>query len=386
MGGANFADDDVVLVQQSNSNSQGVVWRVKSDILDVSHEGTTTLFMQTDGNLVLRSVNFTPLWKSETGKSWGAYLILDNDGQIAIVLEEEDPKGGGTVRTRLWLAGRPKGFYPVTPIVGSQNIQLPLRGAFYYPWFPETWTIQQQPTKYNATLGKYSSGRAATYEAHLNALSYARIDLAIASWFGPESNLDRARISNLLQRSPSNLKWTIYHEDEFGVNPSEIEIRSELNYIKYWFAWHDSWAHIGGKPVIFVYNEANDCTVTERWMAASKGEWFVVLKLFRGFMDCPVQPNSWHQYGPDVPINYSRGHSMSLSPGFWKADEGEPVLARLSEEEWKANVVKMVERNDQWQLITTFNEWGEGTSVESGPAWESNSGYGFYMDVLHNIF
>jgi len=34
--------------------------------------------------------------------------------------------------------------------------------------------------------------------------------------------------------------------------------------------------------------------------------------------------------------------------------------------------------------VTTFNEWGEGTSVESAQEWSSASGYGSYLDVLHN--
>jgi hypothetical protein len=44
----------------------------------------------------------------------------------------------------------------------------------------------------------------------------------------------------------------------------------------------------------------------------------------------------------------------------------------------------MVASREPWQLVTTFNEWGEGTSVESASEWSSASGYGAYLDVLHN--
>ncbi|HXD10089.1 MAG TPA: DNRLRE domain-containing protein, partial [Anaerolineales bacterium] len=37
-----------------------------------------------------------------------------------------------------------------------------------------------------------------------------------------------------------------------------------------------------------------------------------------------------------------------------------------------------------FQLVTTFNEWGEGTSVEGAQEWASSSGYGAYLDALHN--
>ena len=36
------------------------------------------------------------------------------------------------------------------------------------------------------------------------------------------------------------------------------------------------------------------------------------------------------------------------------------------------------------QLIVSFNEWGEGSSVESADEWASPSGFGQYLDVLHD--
>ncbi len=44
----------------------------------------------------------------------------------------------------------------------------------------------------------------------------------------------------------------------------------------------------------------------------------------------------------------------------------------------------MVASNEKWQLVATFNEWGEGTIVESAQQWASASGYGQYLDALHN--
>src|SRR5205823_5375155 len=47
------------------------------------------------------------------------------------------------------------------------------------------------------------------------------------------------------------------------------------------------------------------------------------------------------------------------------------------------NVSDMVASNAPWQLVTSFNEWGEGTAVESATQWASSSGYGSYLDILH---
>lgn len=43
----------------------------------------------------------------------------------------------------------------------------------------------------------------------------------------------------------------------------------------------------------------------------------------------------------------------------------------------------MVASGEPWQLVTTFNEWGEGTATEPATEWSSNSGYGLYLDALH---
>jgi hypothetical protein len=44
----------------------------------------------------------------------------------------------------------------------------------------------------------------------------------------------------------------------------------------------------------------------------------------------------------------------------------------------------MVASNAPWQLVISFNEWPEGTSVESGGDWTSPSGFGTYLDALHD--
>jgi hypothetical protein len=44
----------------------------------------------------------------------------------------------------------------------------------------------------------------------------------------------------------------------------------------------------------------------------------------------------------------------------------------------------MIGSNAPWQLITTFSEWGEGTSVEDATEWDSASGFGVYLDALHD--
>jgi hypothetical protein len=89
----------------------------------------------------------------------------------------------------------------------------------------------------------------------------------------------------------SSLKWSVYHENEQNQPPTEL-IRKDMDYLKKWFAWHPAWAHVEGRPVIFVYNDVG-CDVVTRWMDASNGEWYVVLKIFPKYLDCRRQPDHW---------------------------------------------------------------------------------------------
>ena len=132
----------------------------------------------------------------------------------------------------------------------------------------------------------------------MNSFLFVLFLPVIVGW-GPSDRLDRARITQLLEETivqGSRIKWTVYYEDEKKLDHTVDKLVADLNYLKKWFAWHESWAHKDSKPVIFIWNES-DCSVADRWVdAANKAGWYVVLKLFRGFEDCKKQPNSWHQY------------------------------------------------------------------------------------------
>lgn len=97
---------------------------------------------------------------------------------------------------------------------------------------------------------------------------------------------------NEIAETKSNVKITFYYEDEKEDRPSSQVIRSDLDYIKKWYAWHPVWAHVDDRPVIFVWN-AGGCDIAERWMEASNNEWYVVLKIFPDFQDCSIQPDHW---------------------------------------------------------------------------------------------
>ena len=146
---------------------------------------------------------------------------------------------------------------------------------------------------------------------------------------------------------------------------------------------HPSFLRVNGKFVVFVYADGNDaCGMADRWKQANTVGAYIVLKVFPGYKNCPSQPDSWHQYSPAVATDSQQGYSYAIAPGFWK--KGDAVRLARDLNRWHQNVRDMVASKAPWQLIATFNEWGEGTSVEGAKEWETGSGYGAYLDALHN--
>mmetsp|Transcript_29803 Transcript_29803/g.44049 ORF Transcript_29803/g.44049 Transcript_29803/m.44049 type:complete len:614 (-) Transcript_29803:400-2241(-) len=358
------------LRSRSIDSESEIVWKSNS-----GGNEKVNCFLQEDGNLVLRRRDDKSIaWTTNTSGYSGAKLLIDNRGELSLVLP--------STKTKLWIAGMPRDIYHGPP---EASLEFPIRGVFYQAWFPESWFTKGNPVKFDPSLGKYKLGYNDVEDAHAKSLEYIHADIVIASWFGPDTHSDRARLTNLMNKSrKKHIKWTIYHQHEKHKDPSVNELISHLDYIKKWFVWHDAWAHIEGKPVIFVNNEQN-CEAVERWVAACKSKWYIVLKFFPRANNCSVQPNHWHLYDPTSARHHTPGVSYSISPGYWRADEVTPRLMRVEHNEWQGNINGMRSSNEPWQLVTSFNDWGEGTATESASQWKSPSGYGRYLDALHQV-
>ena len=260
-------------------------------------------------------------------------------------------------------------------VPAGASLSFPIRAAFYYPWFGEAWNQQgYNPFSwFTPTLGYY--GTSAVAAQHVASMQGAGLQAGIASWWGQGSTTDN-RIPTLLSVAGS-FRWTLYYEQEGSSDPSTAQINSDLTYIASHYASNPGYLKIAGKPVIFVYADGGDgCGMADRWKAANTAGFYVVLKVFPGYKLCANQPESWHQYAPAVAADHQAGYSYSISPGFWKRSEATARLTRDTAR-WSSNVAAMKASGEPWQLITTFNEWGEGTGVEDTTQYGST-----YMSTL----
>ena len=269
--------------------------------------------------------------------------------------------------------------------IGIQSLSLPIRAAFFYPWFPEAWTQQgiYPYTNYHPTLGYYDQSDPDIIRQQINAMQYGHIQAGIASWWGQGSSTDNRMNLLLSAAADTSFKWSIYYEPEGISNPDVSALTADLVYLRDQYSHNPAYLRINDRFVVFVYADPGDgCEMADRWAQANTVDAYIVLKVFPGYQDCPSQPDGWHQYAPANATDSQGLYSYTISPGFWKVGETPRLERNLSN--WRQNVRDMIASDADFQLITTFNEWGEGTAVESADEWASNSGYGAYLDALHD--
>jgi hypothetical protein len=265
------------------------------------------------------------------------------------------------------------------------------RGAFVYERYPEGWTQGGifPYSHHTPTIGFYDSSDPTVIRSHLARLDYARFDVAIASWRGPGTPSDD-RIPALLyetRATASNVKWAVHYQEEGYANPTPAEIAADLDYVSA-YASDPAYMRIDGRPVLFVFGNAESCEMADRW-AGERARFHVVLKVFGGWETCTSQPDSWHQYGITSRTSVHLPHSYLISPGYWKATDATPRLPRATDDEWAETVKTMVASNATWQLVSSLNEWGKGTSIEPATEWVDpsctdvwNACHGRYLDIL----
>lgn len=271
----------------------------------------------------------------------------------------------------------------------------PYHATFFYPWYPQ-WTDgghtpprnwfsnylpDPDPCVFDPAAELYRSTDDRILDWQLRKMAEARLEVAIASWWGRGHRTDgaiRYILTDFMDRADNpypNLRWAIYYELESQGDPPVEKLVDDLLYIRDHYAGRRSYLRIAGRPVIFVYSEGRDTSdLAARWAEARRRTGFyTVLKVFSGYRTDPNQPDSWHQYAPANRIDKQSPYSWAVSPGFWL--DGQAVRLPRDVDAFREAVVSMVAADVPWKFIQTWNEWGEGTSVEPGdPVIQTTTG------------
>ncbi len=268
---------------------------------------------------------------------------------------------------------------PTPPIV---NTALPVRAAFYYPWYPDNFAPGD--THYTPSAGNYSVDDPATVDRQIQDMQYGGLNAAIVSWWGQGTREDKRMPLLMAQAAKLDFSMTVYYEQQGYSDPSLTQITDDLVYLRK-YSSQTAWLHIDDLPVIFVFGDSTEsCATAAKWVQAAQiAHYYVNLKVFNGYSSCAEQPQGWHQYEDQLDIQ--PGYSAVASPGFWKYNEATPEVPR-NPAAFQQEVTSVAESKAPFQLIVSYNEWGEGTAAESATAWPSASGHGVYMDILHQVF
>ncbi len=357
---------------------------------------------------------------------------------ITMLHEAEDSVRTGTVTTgydataaTTYIEFGTQSVVPPTPPPDTHfQPTAPYYTTFYYPWYqtpktdgrwsywqdsgnnpPATWfghfLPDKDPSKFDPATELYSSNDISDLYWQFTKMAEAKLEIAVSSWWGQGHKTDTTFahiVTDVMNRSDNpypNLRWTLYYEPEGYGDPSPSEIAADLNYIAENYGNQPGFLKIDGRPVIFVWASGSDgAGMAARWAEANQQatqQFHIVLKLFSGFRDLSPQPDSWHQYGPASRYSEHAPYSSVVSPGFWLDDGSSPRLSR-NLAEFRSSVVDMVAADAMWKIVTTWNEWGEGTSIEPAEQVRFNASTGrdepdpdappfknAYIDILNEL-
>ena len=271
-------------------------------------------------------------------------------------------------------AGPAAPVVPIRPVGSDPQPRFPIRAAFYYGWGSTS-------THFTATYGTsdpFASPGAP--RRHVQQMRYAGLNAGIASWMGINSFADVRFPSQLRAADGTPFRWSLYYEP---AGRSAAAIDRDLTYLRGRYGIDRSFLRVSGKPVLFIWAGGSfSCAQAKTWVTVNRSRFHLVFKVYPGYTACPYKPASYHEYGPVHRAVSVPGQSYAVSPGFWQTGVGRPALGR-DPRAWDLAIKAMKASGVRWQLITTFNEWGEGTAVEPARQWPSGTGFGRYLDLLH---
>ena len=241
---------------------------------------------------------------------------------------------------------------------------------------------------YETVLGKSVRGRpvamrvgstAARVRADLATLAWARADGVLVHWSGRGTASDR-RLGALLAgiiSSRTQIRAAALIKSVTG------SARARMRSLARSRASSAGYLRIGSKPVVFVALRPvrRSCAQVRRWRAAAKG-WWLAMAAFPGYKRCHSSADAWLR---DTPVTRTArvDGSFLIRPGYWPSRVRRPVVPR-SIAAWRGSIQTMVASHEPLQLIDSLNDWAHGSAVEPSPAWPSASGFGIYLDALHD--
>lgn len=309
--------------------------------------------------------------------------------------------------------------------------------AFYYPWYGNArgpsrcffhWEGVDVDSIGSSThypmLGPYDSYDEKVIETHMLLAKSSGIDYFIVSWWGIDTFEDKVFHSLLNVGEQLGFNITIYYESYRGLSPllDPTQIVNELSYVVRNYASSPAFLKVNSRPVIFIYAVEAYGRDPDFWFKVRRsleehvGPVYLVgdlrdpryIHVFDAFhtyieLNLNVMEDVFKTYRQkmsiglkDLDLNQainiilSKGNPtiqekalcFTVVPGYDDRKIRYPgaLLDRRNGETYKAYWQKALKADPDLILITSWNEWHEGTEIE--PSRE----YGFTYLQLTAIY
>lgn len=241
-------------------------------------------------------------------------------------------------------------------------------------------------------LGPYDSYEEESIRHHMKWAKEAWIDGFIVSWWGisPATDEGMSKILDIADKYGRNI--TIYYETNRCKTKEERIKRGieDLTHVLNKYGTHPAFLKINGKPVIFVYSRVMGQVSLDEWVAivegtrkTAKADFLLNVEDLTGISEIYRQAfDGTHIYSRPTPPrspeaireavreakSYGKISTVTVSPGFddtgilgtLKATVAPRRDGELYEQWWKI----ALKVNPDWVLITSWNEWMEGSEIE----------------------
>jgi glycoprotein endo-alpha-1,2-mannosidase len=265
--------------------------------------------------------------------------------------------------------------------------------AFYYPWYgaptgPSREWVHWDPQKprYTSTntplAGYYDSRDDGTIERHIREAKQAGIDAFISSWWGIGTFEDLALERLLADAERNDFQVSVYYEEA----RSGDQIYQDLRYLLSKYGQSPAFLKVRGRPVIFFYARAIALLAPKDWaelLQRLDREGLALFSIADGFQEDltgafdgvhlynPVRMNFrylWELYLRAAPRVKAAGKlfAATVVPGYDDRYVRQPGFARGRQDGryYRAYWDAATDSDPHWILITSFNEWHEGSEIE----------------------
>ena len=274
------------------------------------------------------------------------------------------------------------------PKARAQNERLVL--AFYYAWFDKnTWSSGQLADQ---PIQPYDSRDRVTIQRHVSQAKAAGIDALVQSWYGPSggaNNMTEPNFSTLLDvAAASGLRAAVDFEVTSPFFGTKGDAQGALVTLLAGHAKHSAYLKVNGKPVVFFWRQqrfsVDDWAAIRKQVDPNRASLWIAegtdpayLRVFDGIHWYNV---AWSADPVTSLVNYAakvrktaqdlgsfRYWVSPVMPGYDDTKlRGAGGLARprANGDYYRATFAGASKSGADWVVITSFNEWPEGSQIE----------------------